>query len=269
MRSDESGANHPRSHVASAIDFSAIERYWETSAADYDDYLGGTDTAPQHRRAAEVRAWELLLRRILGPPPLRILDVGTGTGSLALLLALLGYQVTALDAAPHMLQVAAAKAERLGLRLELRQGIAEDLPFEGGSFDAITCKLLLWTLLDPEAAVREWRRCVRPGGRIVAIDGTHGQRENALDRVRSAVAARIHGHRDGYMQHPEQIAQLPLWHINSPEAYRNVFVRAGLEQVLVEELAGIDVLERRQWTMWFRIWPRRAQYLIEGAVPSS
>jgi len=83
-------------------------------------------------------------------------------------MAQLGYEVTAVDAAAGMLAATAAKAEKLGVTVTLAQAHANSLPFEDGAFDAVTSRLLLWTLLEPEACVREWARCVKAGGKIVS-----------------------------------------------------------------------------------------------------
>ncbi|MGH3874564.1 MAG: class I SAM-dependent methyltransferase [Pseudonocardiaceae bacterium] len=70
------------------------------------------------------------------------------------------------------------KASQAGLDIELHVGLAERLPFGDGTFDAVA-SLLLWTLLEPVVAVDEWRRVVRPEGRILAVDRAH---DSAHDR---------------------------------------------------------------------------------------
>ena len=109
--------------------------------------------------------------------------MGAGTGFLALLLAELGHRVTGVDLAPGMLALARAKAARLpagAVRPVFAPGDAVDPPLPAGSVDAVISRHLLWTLTEPQRAFANWRRLLRPGGRVVAIDGLwHGGRQQA------------------------------------------------------------------------------------------
>lgn len=93
----------------------------------------------------------------------RALDVGTGTGHLALALAREGLQVTGLDASPAMLVVARAK----GGDVAWREGLAEALPFPDGHFDLVVSLTALEFVRDRRRALAEMVRVCRPGGRVV------------------------------------------------------------------------------------------------------
>ena len=93
-----------------------------------------------------------------------------------------------------MLAEARRKAAAQGLRVRFEEGDAENLPFAPGSFDLAISRHVLWTLPHPEAAIDEWIRVLRPGGRLAVIDGAQyndasapPQRENA--RTSSEYAA--------------------------------------------------------------------------------
>jgi SAM-dependent methyltransferase len=94
-----------------------IRDFWDRDAETYD-------RSPTHAASdpVEAAAWRAALRRHLPAPGAAILDAGAGTGSISLLLAELGYRVTALDLSPEMLARARAKAEELGVELELVEG---------------------------------------------------------------------------------------------------------------------------------------------------
>jgi demethylmenaquinone methyltransferase/2-methoxy-6-polyprenyl-1,4-benzoquinol methylase len=100
-------------------------------------------------------------------PGQRFLDVATGTGMVAFALAQHGAQVTALDQSEAMLAVARARTHP---GVTFVHGEAEHLPFEDGSFDALTFTYLLRYVDDPAATMRELARVVKPGGRIGMVE---------------------------------------------------------------------------------------------------
>jgi len=100
-----------------------------------------------------------------------VLDVGCGTGFLAFELSALGHRVIGIDFAVAMLGEAARKATKRNVSVRFQQADAEALPFASRSFDLVISRHLLWTLADPEAAIDEWIRTIRPGGRLVVVDG--------------------------------------------------------------------------------------------------
>lgn len=92
-----------------------------------------------------------------------LLDVACGTGVVAREAAARGAEVTGLDCNPGMLAV----ATRLAPAVDWREGLAEALPFEDASFDAVTCQFGLMFFEDRVEALAEMARVTRPGGRIV------------------------------------------------------------------------------------------------------
>ena len=99
---------------------------------------------------------------------LRVLDVGTGPGFLAVLLAKLGARVTAVDYTEGMLEEAARNAEGLDVRFHRMD--AESLGFEDASFDAVVSRNVTWNLPRPLQAYREWTRVLRPNGLLLNFD---------------------------------------------------------------------------------------------------
>jgi SAM-dependent methyltransferase len=101
----------------------------------------------------------------------QVLDLGTGTGSVAIKAASLvtpGGSVTAVDISPEMLDLARQRSASLGLsNIEFFEGRAEELPV-AGRFDAVLASLSLMYVINRAAAAREIARVLRPGGRFVA-----------------------------------------------------------------------------------------------------
>jgi demethylmenaquinone methyltransferase / 2-methoxy-6-polyprenyl-1,4-benzoquinol methylase len=114
-----------------------------------------------------------LVSRVEARPEETVLDVATGTGAVAIeLVRRTGCAVVGIDQSPEMLASARARVTQLGLgeRIELRPGIAEQLPFADGAFDALTFTYLLRYVEDPAATLRELARVVRPGGTMAALE---------------------------------------------------------------------------------------------------
>src|SRR6202035_5140526 len=99
------------------------------------------------------------------------LDIGCGTGFLSLELAGRGHRVTGIDFAPAMLALARQKAASAGADIHFEEADAENLPLPPLAFDLVITRHVLWTLPHPEAAIDEWIRVLRPGGRLAVIDG--------------------------------------------------------------------------------------------------
>jgi SAM-dependent methyltransferase len=70
-----------------------------------------------------------------------------------------------------MLAQARAKAAASGLDARFDEGDAHDPPGEAASVDVVISRHVFWTLTDPPRALRDWLRLLRPGGRVVIIDG--------------------------------------------------------------------------------------------------
>jgi SAM-dependent methyltransferase len=121
--------------------------------------------------------YELLARRLapthaelvaaLGPQPgLRWLDVGTGTGEVALRAARAGASVTALDLAPALIEQARAKAEAEALDVRWEVGDAQALPYADAEFDVVSSSFAVIFAPDHDAVARELARVCRRGGRL-------------------------------------------------------------------------------------------------------
>lgn len=144
-----------------------VAAHWERRAPQFDEDFGHSIRTP-----AERAAWDRILDLVVpAERALDALDVGCGTGFLALELATRGHRVTAVDFAPAMLVEARRKAEARDAAIRFEEADAEQLPHESGRFDLVISRHLLWTLPHPEEAIDEWIRVLRAGGRLVVVDG--------------------------------------------------------------------------------------------------
>jgi SAM-dependent methyltransferase len=161
-------------------------RYHDQAAASYDAKWG-IDFGPIGYGQVAGK-----LRKVLGTEPRGlgdVLEVGAGTGyfSLNLLLAGAVERVTCTDISPGMIEVLEANARRLGLEVRTAACDAEHLPYEDASFDLVIGHAVLHHLPDLEAAFREFRRVLRPGGRI-AFAGEPSRLGDRLARVPKRLA---------------------------------------------------------------------------------
>lgn len=153
-------ANHREFDADAAVD-------WNAEAASFDD-------EPDHGlRTPEVRAaWADRLRSWLPGRACDILDLGCGTGSLSLLAAEQGHRVTGVDSSPAMVDLARAKLA--GRDAAFLLGDAAAPPVGEQRYDVVLVRHVLWALPDPGRALRHWRELLRPGGRLVLIEGVWG-----------------------------------------------------------------------------------------------
>ena len=158
---------HPPS--TSDIDLDQVRHYWDEFAPEYDDYPDHGLLDPDLRAA-----WKDLLRTWLPPAPGRVADLACGTGTMSVLAAELGHEVSGVDLSGAMVALARAKTAPFGRAVEVVQGDAGAPPLAAGAFDVVLARHILWTLPDPLRALRAWVGLLRPGGRLVLVEGRWG-----------------------------------------------------------------------------------------------
>jgi len=110
-------------------------------------------------------------------PEWTVADLGCGTGQLTAALAPFVRHVIAIDASAAMLQAARKRLQGL-VNVELRRGDLETLPIDDERVDAATLALVLHHLPEPEHALREVARVLKPGGRVLIVDMLPHERES-------------------------------------------------------------------------------------------
>lgn len=136
-----------------------VTRYWNIRAESY------SAANQQELLSEKQQKWrQLLLSHVKEGETLKVLDIGTGPGFFAILLALSGHQVTAIDATPGMLLEAKNNASQHNVSINFVCGDVQDLPFGDEQFDLVVSRNVTWNLKSPCEAYQEWFRVLKPGG---------------------------------------------------------------------------------------------------------
>src|SRR4051794_9398441 len=142
-----------------------VAGFWDSQAAAFDD-------EPDHglRDPLVQAAWKRLLLSELPAAPASVVDLGCGTGSLSVLLASAGYSIVGVDIARRMIEAARAKAAAaVDARFLVADAAAPGLARR--AFDVVLARHVLWAMPDIDAALSEWVALLRPGGRLVLVEG--------------------------------------------------------------------------------------------------
>ncbi|WP_282700137.1 class I SAM-dependent methyltransferase [Streptomyces sp. CC219B] len=230
-----------------------ITSYWSGHGPDYDAH----PTSRLHMGEAAQR-WQQVWASALPQAPADVLDVGTGTGQVAVHLWQLGHRVTGVDLAEGMLDLARAKAAELDDPPVFRVGDAVRPPLPAASFDAVTARYLLWTLREPVQALRNWHELLRPGGHLAVVDGLWFA--NGIDTSRDTPDRAVF--RSAYRPHVVQA--LTLAESADPQDFAAAVRDAGFVDVRIRDLPEIQAAElelSRDPAVGHRVDPRM-QFLI-------
>jgi SAM-dependent methyltransferase len=169
--------------------------------------------------------YEAALGAIGAGAGMRLLDVGCGAGGALALAAQRGAEPAGLDATPELLEIARERVPEA----DLREGDLEELPWEDGSFHAVTGFNSFQFAGDPVRALSEARRVVRPGGPIVMATWGRPQDCDAAGYLQLV---------GSLMPPPPPGAEGPFA-LSEPGALETVVARAGLEAKPAEEVETI------------------------------
>ena len=148
-----------------------IHAYWTQRAEGYSEY-NQQEMADARRSMWKNKLLSLLEENFPGKKPeeLKVLDVGTGPGFFALLLAEAGYQVTAADVTEEMLKEAKKNTGVFAEKITWKLSDAQKLELGDCEFDAVFSRNVTWNLENPGQAYEEWVRVLKPGGLLCNFD---------------------------------------------------------------------------------------------------
>lgn len=144
-----------------------IESYWSERAEGY------SKVNQEELQGEQKEKWLRVLQERFPeqkPEEIRVLDIGTGPGFFAVILAEQGYQVTAVDYTAEMLKEARHNAGAYAGCIRWLQMDAQNLTFESEQFDVVVSRNLTWNLENPKKAYQEWYRVLKKGGILLNFD---------------------------------------------------------------------------------------------------
>jgi len=237
-----------------------VRKYWDHRSKVY----------PKYSADEEHTLWKQYLSNAIGPEPRKILDVGTGTGIIAMMLYELGYNVTGVDFSMDMMNAAKEKSKEIGADVRFMEGDVENLEFEDGSFDCVTARHVLWTMAHPEKAVKEWVRMVKPGGKIVIIDG-YWATKGVLPKVSGGLTyLRLFFKFGGAYPHnykKDINNNLPNPHGIKKEQITRYMSGAGVTDLSITDLKLLRETRRKHLPWYMKYSYNSPTYLVSGRIP--
>lgn len=206
-------------------------------AAMFTDVAKGYDRTNTVLSGGNAALWRIATVKAIDPQPgERVLDIAAGTGTSAASIAKSGAEVVALDFSAGMIE----QGRKRHPELTFVEGDAESLPFPPQSFDAVTISFGLRNVNNPQLAIGEMYRVLKPGGRVVICEFSHpdravirGSYHAYLKFVMPAIAKVTSSHPDAYTYLMDSIKDWP-----DQEVLAQWLRAAGFTRVAYRNLTG-------------------------------
>ncbi|MDR0723347.1 MAG: methyltransferase domain-containing protein [Treponema sp.] len=216
---------------------SQTQKRWNEAAERYSASINN------ELAAKERNAWTALIQRNAPREgPLDVLDIGTGPGFFAIILSHAGHKVTAIDCTPGMLEQAKINFQKEQVNPALLLMDSHKLDFPEDTFDLIVNRNVTWTLYEPEAAYKEWKRVLKPGGKLLMFDAPWYM--NLFDeKIGRAYRKKIRDYYERYGRLPERPVmhkledywmRLPLVGVPRPQWDKAALMRLRFTRIHLE-----------------------------------
>lgn len=230
-----------------------IENYWTNRAEGYSQI-----NISQLHSERKLK-WQQALQRVFPhgkPQDTKVLDIGAGPGFFSIILAELGYDVTAVDYTEAMLAKAKINAGELASRIKFQRMDAQQLDFANHTFDVIVTRNLTWNLENPTKAYSEWYRVLKKGGLLLNFDANWYMHLFDINKRKAYESDRQAVEKNHLNDHytctdinaMEKIAkEVPLSPIKRPEWDIKVLKQKGFDTINVDE------------NIWQKVWNQEEQ----------
>ncbi len=221
-----------------------VENYWDNRSEGY------CQTNIEELNSFKKEAWIDIIKEyapIARERNLKVLDIGTGPGFFAIIMASFGYEVTAIDYTQAMLEKAKYNASIYNSNINFKRMDAHVLDFADNTFDLVVSRNLTWNLERPTEAYIEWHRVLTEGGRLLNFDANwylhvhdpQKRKEYEQDRVNS-LEKKVNDHyTNTNTKEMEDIARrLPLSKEYRPEWDTKELLKIGFKKIMIETEIG-------------------------------
>jgi len=221
-----------------------IENYWDQRSSGY------CESNLEELETFKKEAWLKLIQEqfpSVKDRKLRVLDIGTGPGFFAIIMAGAGHDVTAVDYTEAMLIKARTNARRYHCDIHFEKMEAHKLLFADNCFDLIVSRNLTWNLEEPEQAYQEWYRVLGKNGRLLNFDAnwylhvhnSEKRKEYENDRVMTRNKNLPDHYTNTDTRRMENIAKkLPLSKKLRPEWDVQELKKIGFKKIIIDKGIG-------------------------------
>lgn len=223
---------------------------WEVSAEGYSSIVN------DELMNEDAKRWTRLLKENLPKSeiPLRILDVGTGPGFLAIVLSKLGHQVVGIDVTREMVYYAKQNADREGVFPLFLRMDGQELAFPQNTFDVVISRNVVWTLDQPFSAYSDWYDVLKPQGKLMVFDADYladvrdKEMEQHIKKNREEYNALYGEPKVSYKSYEKARGfreQLPLAAKKRPEWDQEAMKRLGFQDISCKDVSESVYNEQR------------------------
>lgn len=225
-----------------------LVKNWTDGSHNYSNII------KQELSGFKKQAWtDIILENAGKTSRMDILDVGTGPGFFAIIMAQAGHNVTAVDYTEAMINEAKANAKEAGITADFRVADGQKLEFDNGSFDLIISRNVTWTLIDTRKAYDEWKRVLRPDGKIIIFDSNWNIRLFNEEYMKKYLADEQEYKRLFGVEPPQYTEEMLNFRKSMPMCQRvrpqwdlNTFIELGYRRIYCELDIGTRVYDEKE-----------------------
>ncbi|MBC3803103.1 methyltransferase domain-containing protein [Acetobacterium fimetarium] len=262
-----------RNETANATLKNMVVEQWDHYAPKYTTRVG------YHLSSDLKEAWKKELSRATdNRHNLKVLDVGTGPGFIAMLFEELGQDCIGVDFSEEMIKAARKESKKNHSSCSFIQADAEALPFDDESFDVVTNRHVIWTLTDPQKAMIEWVRVLKPGGRLIIFEGdwVEGQIKG-IDRIRKQIGTKINNRHKSKQDSKDRTKtgkfdeikqKLPLRRVTKEKVVR-LMKNVDIRSVHNQDIGNLIRAEIKARPLGYKLTYNRNRFMVVGEKSDS
>lgn len=235
-----------------------IINYWDKRASSFStDKVAELESNHAEKWLNEINCLKKL------EPGMRILDIGTGAGFLAILCAQQQANVVGIDLSPDMIKAAKENVQKFNQHVTFQVMDAEQLLFEDGTFDLVIARNVTWLLPNTTKAYSEWLRVLKVDGTLINIDADYGN--TSFESYNDIPNNHAHHKLGKQMLHESEALKNSIT-INShrrPQYDKSILTQLGIPSIHIDESVYKRIYDEQD-----RFYNPTPIFLISATKPS-